>query len=148
MSVVDRRPPMHGGYFYGGEHWTIHPKSWSKNIQASFGLPGDTYGWNVGNTRNSLRYHSGSIQEHADAALYYATWGLVDPTNVADIGYWKGQGYSTSTSIGLMFGRALIGGGIFGWMLDPADKRKGGLMQTQAWKDVTHKKDKKFLHFR
>lgn len=71
---------------------------------------------------------------HLGVMAYYGKFGLLDPTNVADIPMWKKAGFSTKAALGLMSARAILGGAILGWILDPHDKRPGGLWEETGWR--------------
>ncbi len=123
--------------FEGGEWWDIPPSTWKSS----------------GMTLNPRPKHTGTFGEYASAGLYYGSFGLLDPKMpIEAYGYkklfnWAGwKGYLKGAGLSMSGGFVLAG--VVGLVFDPADRHKGGLMQTQAWKDITHKKDKKFLHFR
>jgi hypothetical protein len=66
-----------------------------------------------------------SMEDDVNAFLYYGTWGLGDPTNVADYGAWRSVGASRKFAVTAMMIRAFFGGGLIGWAFDPMDKREG-----------------------
>ena len=74
-------------------------------------------------------------QDDVNAILFYGSLGLYDPTNAADIPYWRNKGWSTKSAIGFMLLRATLPAALIGWWIDPADKRKGGLAEDD-WYDL------------
>ncbi len=72
-------------------------------------------------------------RDDASAMLYYGTVGLLDPTNVGDIKFWSARGVSFGGAMALTGGRAFLGGAAIGWLFDPADKREGGIVETDFW---------------
>ena len=60
-----------------------------------------------------------------EAAMYYGTVGILDPSNIADVPVWKRKGFSTRAAIGLMLTRATIVAGIVGFVADPFYKYTG-----------------------
>jgi hypothetical protein len=66
------------------------------------------------------------LKDDIEAAAFYASFGLLDPTNVADIPVHLGRGLTWRQAVGLMAGRALLGGAALGWLIDPKHKREGG----------------------
>jgi len=76
-------------------------------------------------------------QDDVNAMIYYGSFGLMDPTNVADIPFWRSKGFSSPASVGLMLARATIPAMILGWWIDPADKREGGLAEEEWYEWIT-----------
>ncbi len=133
-------------FLYRDQTWDIHPYSWGA-FEGDYSSP-----YSLGSTSGSPM-HSGSVSEHADSILYYGTFGLLDPKMPFEAyGYKKAFGFVGFR--GLMFAAGLSMGGGFllaatlGYMFDPMDRRKGGIMQSQAWKEIITPGEKKFLHFR
>ncbi len=81
---------------------------------------------------NKYRQHSnispseGKALFHLGVMAYYGKYGMMDPTNFADIPMWKKLGYTTKVAFALMSVRAVIGGALLGWAVDPHNKRSGG----------------------
>lgn len=67
-----------------------------------------------------------------DAFVYYGTAGLIDPTIPGEVKLYRSRGWSMRASMGLTFGRAMLGFTLFMWLIDPADKREGGWSE-QEW---------------
>jgi len=78
-------------------------------------------------------------EDDVNAFLFYMSMGMLDPTNIADVPFWKARGWSTPASFGLMALRATIIGGLIGWVVDPMDKRAGGIAEYQWYKDIKKK---------
>lgn len=82
----------------------------------------------------------GPHEQDVDAYLYYASYGGADPKNfVVD-----GPGLARLLNIPIYagIGLAVVGGaltwGTIGWVLDPHDRRSGGLWERQfLWTDDT-----------
>ena len=88
--------------------------------------------------------------EHASAMGYYfvkfGPIGLLDPTNIADIPFWRSRGVSLPGAVGLMALRAMGGAAVIGYLWDPHHKRKGGWDDTgtpweRVWNWSVKKKD-------
>jgi len=108
--------------WYEDEWWYINPQSYFMDNKGAPVIP----------------WHLGDVQEHADAALYYGSFGLLDPKMpfeafaIKRAKGWLGvrglaMGGATSMAAGFVLAA------IVGWAFDPADRRKGGIMQSQAW---------------
>jgi len=61
----------------------------------------------------------------AQALFWYASLGLLDITNLADVPVWRKKGFTYKAAIGLMLGRALSVAGIIGFIFDPLYKYTG-----------------------
>jgi len=75
-------------------------------------------------------------EDDVNAFLYYMTMGMLDPTNIADVPFWKAKGWSTPAAFGLMTLRATIIGGLIGWFVDPMNKREGGIAEYEWYKNI------------
>jgi len=76
-------------------------------------------------------------EDDVNAAIYYGTFGLYDVSNVADVPFWKSKGFTTKSAISFMLMRAFVPAAIIGWWIDPADKREGGLAESDWYQTVT-----------
>jgi hypothetical protein len=76
-------------------------------------------------------------EDDVNAAIFYGSLGLYDPTNIADVPFWKARGWSTPKAFGLTLLRATLPAMLLGWWIDPLDKREGGLAETDWYEDVT-----------
>jgi len=78
-------------------------------------------------------------EDDVNAFIYYMSMGMLDPTNIADVPFWKARGWSTPGAVGLMVLRATVVAGLIGWVVDPMDKRAGGIAEYEWYKDIKKK---------
>ena len=112
--------------WYQSEWWYINPQSFLTSIPDEWRSPIIPSG------------HTGSVQEHADAVLYYGSFGLLDPKMpfeafaIKKAAGWLGfRGLAMGGAVSMLGGVAVAGA--VGWAFDPADRRKGGIIETSAW---------------
>ncbi len=87
----------------------------------------------------SIRPHEdfvSPVKDDVDSFLFYATAGLLDPTNVLDVPVHKASGLSTAKSFGLAAARGFFVTGAIGWFIDPLHLREGGFDQTSMYRDM------------
>jgi len=74
-------------------------------------------------------------EDDVNAFLYYGSMGLLDPKNPSVDA--PATARATGWSYGKSLGFTLIGGfivwGTLGWLVDPQDRREGGLAETEGW---------------
>jgi hypothetical protein len=75
-------------------------------------------------------------EDDVDAFIYYGTAGLIDPTIPGEIKLYRSRGWGIKSAMGLTFGRAMLGFTLFMWLVDPADKRKGGWAEEEWYQDL------------
>ncbi len=110
-------------------------------------LPGVILGRNILQTAGIM--HQREVTDAKAFGYYFVTFGplgLLDPTNVADIPFWRSQGMSWKGAIGLTALRAMGGTAIIAYLWDPHHKREGGWDETgmpwdRAWQWTSKKKD-------
>jgi len=78
-------------------------------------------------------------EDDVAAMIFYGSFGLLDPTNIADVPVWRARGFSLRASVGFMLARAFIPAAIIGWWIDPADKREGGLAEEEWYQELMDK---------
>jgi len=94
----------------------------------------------LGATHGGIMYFTPEeYEDDVNAFIYYMTMGMLDPTNIADVPFWKAKGWSTPAAFGLMTLRATLIGGLIGWVIDPMDKRAGGIAEYQWYQDIKKK---------
>lgn len=83
------------------------------------------------------------ISDDVSAVAYYGSFGLIDPkapfvdapalSAARGMSYWK--------SLMMVSGIGFLAWGFAGWIVDPADKREGGLWESEvfqsAWEPIT-----------
>ncbi len=91
--------------------------------------------------------------DDVDAFVYYGSFGLLDPKMPFEAyGYKRAFGLvgwrGLAIGAGISMSSGFLLAGTVGYIFDPADRREGGIMQSEAWKEIVTPGRKKFLHFR
>jgi len=73
-------------------------------------------------------------EDDVNALIYYGTLGLVDPTIPGEIKLYQMRGWSFRAALGLTFSRMMLGFVLFMWIVDPHDKREGGVAETEWYR--------------
>jgi hypothetical protein len=76
-------------------------------------------------------------EEEMNALIYYGTLGMIDPTIPGEVKLYRMRGWSFRAAVGLTFGRAFFGFTLFMYIVDPHDKREGGVAETEWYKKWT-----------
>lgn len=123
MNVLYSEIPR---YSVDGEEFLINPNSFFADNKGAPVVP----------------WHTGNITEHADAFLYYASFGLLDPKMPLEavairktMGWLGWRGLLAGAGVSMSMGMA--GVGLVLYAFDPADLHSSGIMQTQAWDRFT-----------
>jgi hypothetical protein len=73
-----------------------------------------------------------------NALIYYGSLGLIDPTIPGEVKLYRMRGWSFRAAVGLTVGRAFFGFTLFMYIVDPHDKRKGGVAETEWYEKWTN----------
>jgi len=83
-------------------------------------------------------------EDDVNAFLYYGSMGLFDPKNptVDAPATAKATGWSYGKSLGFTLVGGFVVWGTLGWIVDPKDRREGGLAETEEYqKSIGHAHD-------